>query len=508
MMVSFRKLFEPVNRALDQITSYRLVLYFLLVLVLFAAGISAFGLLPYSPQQILSSTLVLLAASWASSYLFSSYLDIPRNAESDFISALILSLVLSPASSLGDIGILAAAGFLAMASKYVLVINRRHFLNPAAFGALLAALLFEYFPSWWVGTAALTPLVVAGGLLILRKMERFAMVGVFLGVYAIILGLNIMSGSGDLIAALKISLSSTALLFFAVVMLTEPLTSPYNLKKALAYALLVGVLYSHGDLRLAPEEALLLGNVFAFLLTRDRRVQLDFVRSTKEASGIYSYHFKADRQLKFKPGQFLEWTLPARRSDSRGNRRYLTIASSPTEKNLMATVKQPDSPSLFKQKLGQFRPGSRLLVSHLSGDFTLPKDSSQKLAFIAGGVGITPFRSMVKYLVDMRQKRDIIMLYSATSPQELAFVDLFNRAENFGVKTSYAISRPKQPLPSWNGHVGPVRSAHLKKLVPDYFERTFYISGPYGFITAIRGELEKLGVPRNKIKSDYFPGYG
>lgn len=507
-MGSFRKLFEPVNKALDLVTTYRLVLYFLVVLLVFAIGISAFGLLPYSPQQIIVSAVTLAAACWVGSYLFSVYLDVPRNMESDFISALILVLILSPADTLGDAGILAAAGFLAAASKYLLVINRRHLLNPAAAGAFAAALLFNYFPSWWVGTAAFVPLVVAGGLLILRKMERFTMVGVFLAVYTAVLAINFMPGSAGLFSALNISLSSTALLFFAVVMLTEPLTSPYNLKKAVAYAFLVGVLYSYTGLRLAPEEALLLGNIFAFMLTRDRRVRLDFVRSKKEADGIYSYVFKPDRQLKFKPGQFLEWTLPAHRSDSRGNRRYLTVASSPTEQDLMVTVRQPDNPSMFKQRLNHFRPGNRLLVSHLSGDFTLPKESSQKLAFIAGGVGVTPFRSMIRYLVDMRHERDIAMLYSANSPDELAFVDLFNRAEKFGIKTAYTISRPKEPLPSWGGHVGPVRAALIKKLMPDYKDRIFYISGSYGFITAVRGELEKLGVPRAKIKSDYFPGYG
>lgn len=504
----FRRLGEPVDKELDAITSYRLVLYFLLLLTGWTVAMAAYGLVPFAWHEVLLSVGILIAACSATGYLFARWLDIPRNSESDYITALILTLILSPPSDMRGIGIIAAAGIIAMASKYMLVLSRRHIFNPAAFGAFTVAILFNYIPSWWVGTAVTAPIIIIGGLLILRKTKRFFLVSVFLAVYVVIFSVNLVSGSGDLLQSLKLSFTATPLLFFAFIMLTEPLTSPYSLGKMIPYAALVGVLYTASDLHLAPEEALLIGNVFAFALTRDRRYPLSFLKKIKEADGIYSYLFSGKGSMKFAAGQYLEWTLPAHHTDSRGNRRYLTISASPTENQLMISLKLPDKPSSFKRSLSSFKTGDKILVSHLSGDFTLPKDSAKKLAFIAGGVGITPFRSMIKYAIDSKKPYDAHLLYSANSIPELAFTSIFNKAEPLGIKTSYTITDLKQTLPSWDGHTGPVRAPLIKLVMPDYLERFFYVSGPYGFVQAVRVELEKLSVPARQIKLDYFPGYG
>jgi ferredoxin-NADP reductase len=253
---------------------------------------------------------------------------------------------------------------------------------------------------------------------------------------------------------------------------------------------------------------LLIGNVFAYVVTRDKRLQLAFVKRRKEAEGIYSYLFSGKNRFKYKPGQFMEWTVPTNKTDSRGNRRYFTVSASPTEKNLMLTVRVPEKSSSFKQSLNKLKPGDKMLASRLSGDFVLPKDKSRKLAFIAGGVGITPFRSIIKYLVDSQQPRDIALLYSANSPDELAFMDLFNKAGVLGIKTAYNLTDLKERLPSWDGHTGPIRATMIKHIMPDYKERLFYVSGPYGLVQAVEQELKKLGIPGSQIKLDYFPGYG
>lgn len=502
-----RRLAEPLDRALDQITSYRLVLYFLLVLSGWSVVMAAFGELPYEWLQILLSVSVLAAVCWAAGYLFSIYLNIPRNKESDFISALILALILSPPSSFPDTAIIAAAGFLAVASKYLLVIGRRHIFNPAAAGAFSAAWLFGYLPSWWIGTATALPLVIAGGWLILRKMKRYIMVTAFLTVYFTVYTVSVISGSGDLWFSLKLSLTATSLLFFAYIMLTEPLTSPHSTNKIIAYALVVGLLYSVTGLRLAPEEALLLGNIFAYALTRDKRYALPFKGKRKEADGIYSYLFSRKGLSNFRAGQYMEWTLPSTDSDSRGNRRYLTVSSSPTEKQLMLTVKMPEKPSSFKRSLSRFAPGDRILVSRLSGEFTLPSDKSAKLVFLAGGVGITPFRSIIKYMLDTRERRDVQLLYSAENTGEMAFTDLIKSAKSVGVKAHFAVTGKIKPQ-ARKDQAGPIDAKMIKKLISDYQDRRFYVSGPYGFVLMIRKELEKLGVPASQIRLDYFPGYG
>jgi ferredoxin-NADP reductase len=332
-----------------------------------------------------------------------------------------------------------------------------------------------------------------GGVLVLRKTKRFTLVLTFLAVYIIYLIYGTKSG-GDL-HFLWSEIVGTPVLFFAVVMLIEPLTSPSLMAKYIPYGVLVGIFYSVTKLKISPEESLLIGNVFTFLVAPNKRYQLKFIRRIKDAQGIYSYIFGLPPKLKFTAGQYMEWTLAQNKTDSRGNRRYLTISSSPTEPGVMFTVKFPAAnPSAFKQRLDELKPGDSILASDLSGSFTLPKDTSNKLAFMAGGVGITPFRSMAKYLVDSVQKRDIVLVYSATNTVEFSFQNLFKTAAQAGLKTIYVTS--------------PLGQEKIRSLVPDYNQRTFYVSGPYGYVQAIHQNLLILGVSNSKIITDYFPGYG
>jgi ferredoxin-NADP reductase len=110
-------------------------------------------------------------------------------------------------------------------------------------------------------------------------------------------------------------------------------------------------------------------------------------------------------------------------------------------------------------------------------------------------VGITPFRSMAKYMIDTKEKRDVALIYSANSDSEFAFRKLFSQAGEFGLKSFYISGE----------HVDQDR---LKSLLPDFAQRRFYISGPYGFVNVIEESLLKMGVGPSDIATDYFPGYG
>jgi ferredoxin-NADP reductase len=271
---------------------------------------------------------------------------------------------------------------------------------------------------------------------------------------------------------------------------------------------LVAILYGVTQLRFSPEKALLAGNLLAFLLEPSKRYKLSFVRKQKEADGIYSFVFRKPTKFKYKPGQYLEWTLPMAESDSRGNRRYFTVSSSPSEKDLMLSIRLPEPASSFKRQLSKYQPGDTMLVSHLSGSFTLPKNAAQKVALLAGGIGVTPFRSFIKSLIDSEERRDAILIYSANQPDELAFRDLLNSARSTGLKAIYTLTDTENAPKQWGGHRGFIDKKMVKQAVPDYKERLFYISGPYGFVQTTRRALAQLGVANNRIVTDYFPGYG
>ena len=143
------------------------------------------------------------------------------------------------------------------------------------------------------------------------------------------------------------------------------------------------------------------------------RTTSGFVEGTVE-DGLSVY-----RGLPFAAGQYLEWTLPLQQADSRGNRRYFTIASAPTEETVRLGVKFAPDGSAFKRGLARLQAGDQIVASQLAGSFTLPRHRSRKLVFIAGGICITPFRSMLAELLDRRDARQIIILYGNNRSDDL-----------------------------------------------------------------------------------------
>ena len=234
------------------------------------------------------------------------------------------------------------------------------------------------------------------------------------------------------------------------------------------------------------------------MISPKSRYVLTLKEKKSEGTGTYDFIFKPDKKLWFRPGQYLEWTLGHERSDGRGNRRYFTIASAPTEKEVHLGVKFHEPSSSFKKKLLSMQPGDTIIAGQLAGDFTLPKNSKQKLAFIAGGIGITPFRSMIKNLVDRNEQRDAILFYSNRTAAEISYREVFDEAlERIGMRTVYTITEGGNRL----------TADAIKKEIPDYRRRMFYISGTHAMTNAFEGTLREMGVPSRHIKTDFFPGF-
>lgn len=504
MFVSFTPMYH-IDSFLNRITMYRLVLYYLVTLV--GAGViaSAYGMLPYSPVAILFSTVFAVAVCWVTNTLCTYVFKAQPSIESVYISALILVLIIAPVapSAVSAPLFLFWSCVFAMASKYILALCKRHVFNPAAIGIVAASLLFGGGATWWVsGTPALLPIVLLGGLLVVRKMQRFGMVLCFTATTMIAVTAT-TSGAENLITSGRDMLLYSPLLFFAFVMLTEPFTTPPTRWSRLLYGGIAGVLFTPalhiGSLYSTPELALVVANLFSYAVSPKWRLMLTLSRVEPSSASSTDFVFKPDRKVVFKPGQYLEWTLPHARPDSRGNRRYFTIASAPTENEIRLGVKFSPHPSSFKRALAALTPGARVSAAQLAGDFTLPEDQKRKLVFIAGGIGVTPFRSMVQHLLDTNQKRDVALFYSSRSEGDVAYRDIFSQAEALGVRTQYLITGEPGAVP--------LDAARIRKDVPDYGERLFYISGPHAMVTAFENTLRELGIASGKIKTDFFPGF-
>ena len=500
-----------VDRVLDRITMYRLLLYYLLVLLGGAVVLGASGYLPYDPLVIAGSAAYLALLCWLINKLFAYVFEVPANPESPLISALILALIITPRFSGPNIIFLSAAAGLAMASKYILAIRGQHIFNPAAIAVALTALGGGQSASWWVGNAPLMPLVVIGGLLLTRKIRRGQMVTIFLASsFVMSVALSVIHGGNAVVTSRSLLLHSS-LFFLAFVMLTEPLTSPTMLKQQRWYGVLAGALFPPQihllSLYSTPELVLVVSNVFAYVVSPRTKLLPRLARKITLGPSVSDFIFVPNRKFNYQPGQYMEWTLPHHQTDNRGSRRYFTLASSPTEPNLRLGVKFYAKSSSFKHAMWSMDRNTPIAAGLLGGDFVLPRDKKRKLVFIAGGIGITPFRSMLKYLVDTNDKRTVTLLYSESDPDDLAYRDILGEAsQQLGTKIIYNLTddniRPPEGMRA--GRITPRMIAHE---VPDYMERLFYVSGSHGMVTAVKTSLRSMGVKDHNIKVDLFPGY-
>lgn len=468
------------------------MLYFLLVLLSTSIIESFLGILPYRAGDIFLTSSILVSVSWITNKAFAKILKAYANPESTLITALILALIVGPLNPLSNIAFLIAASVFAIASKYILAIRKRHIFNPAAIGVLLTALLIRQGASWWVGSAEMLLFIAVGGFLILAKIKRFTLALVFLTTYLI-------SSMFFGVSPITILIYSP-IIFFTSVMLIEPLTSPIETKKQIVYAAFIGFLLVLFQQTLKVgytlELSLVAGNLFSYFVSSPLRLILSLRKKEKIADNTYSFYLEPDRPFNFEAGQFMHWTLPHKNPDSRGVRRFFTICSSPTQNEVMISLKVPDeNPSSFKRALMDLKNGDRAVAIDPAGEFVLPKNKSESLVFIAGGIGITPFISMARWIIDKKDKRDIVLFYSNSTEEEIAFRDILDEAEGFGLKTVYVIGKRD----------GYIDEKMIGNRVPDWKKRIFYISGPQPMVEAFKRMLTKMGARR--VKTDFFPGY-
>ncbi len=505
------RLMRPIDAVIDQITMYRLALYVLFFYVFVGIVMAFAGKLAFSPGALLISTAFLVLMCWTSNTILATVFNVPTNVESAFLTALILALIFDPPLSTGDLVTLGWVAILAMSSKYILSIHNKHLFNPAAISALVIGYALKDPASWWVGTSSMMPVVVIGGLLIVRKVRQETLVGSFLA----------MALVGESVAGLlhgtKVSvevrqfLLESPLFFFASIMLTEPLTAPPTKKLKTIYGLITGFLFIPqihlGSIYSTPELALVIGNVYSYLVSPKKKFVLTLQRKTRLSPDTVDFAFAAPNGVAFAPGQYMEWTLGYPRADSRGNRRFFTMASSPTEQSLHLGVKFYEQGSSFKRALWGLNRRTTILAGQIAGDFTLPDDPTKKLVFIAGGIGITPYRSMLKYLIDTKQQRDIVLFYANRTADDIVYQDVLTDANRrLGIPTVYTLTDTSSVPRNWSGYVGRIDPSMIARVVPDYRDRIFYLSGPPEMVRAYEHMLKRMRVHGRQIKKDYFAG--
>ncbi len=505
--------FDRLTGLLDRLTG-RVTMYRLVVIVL--ATISAIAIilslipdgLAFSPTQLLATLVVALLSTVLSSRLFALIFRVTTHTESTLITGLLIFLLFFPTTVTTSLLVLALVCVIASASKYLLAIRARHIFNPVAIAAVIIAFTQLSAAVWWVGTPYLLAPVIIGGFLVVYRTRRFALVGLFIGLALVLSITRLTLGGADFGQAVWLSIGSSPILFFACLMLDEPLTLPplrwQQLLVAVIAAVVMEVPFNFWVFYSSPELGLVVANIVAFCFGQRRSIPLDFVSTRRLTPGTHELTFAPARGVRFRPGQYMELTLPHAKADARGARRVFSVTSAPGSGHVSFGVKVPEVASTYKRALTELAPGTRVRATSVGGDFVLPRDTTVPLLLVAGGIGVTPFVSHLRHLRHIGEARDVVLVYSVRSHEELAYAD---ELESSGVPVFILAPTPPTSLPRGWSYLGAghLDATMLADRVPRLTSRSAYVSGPPAMVNSLKRDLRALGLRR--VKTDYFSGY-
>jgi ferredoxin-NADP reductase len=210
----------------------------------------------------------------------------------------------------------------------------------------------------------------------------------------------------------------------------------------------------------------------------------------------------------FRAGQWCFLNLPDRGlQDERGLRRHLSLASSPGDPEMVFATKL--SGSAFKQTLARLEPGAEITLEEPRGSLALPEDPAEPLAFLAGGIGITPFRAMLRHAAQAATGHKITLFYSNRTPEETVFLEdleALGRA-HANLQIVATMTRMHQSSRPWDGPTGRLTGELIRERLPQWKTARYFLAGPPPMVDAMAGTLEELGVPGDRVRAEKFSGY-
>lgn len=226
-------------------------------------------------------------------------------------------------------------------------------------------------------------------------------------------------------------------------------------------------------------------------------MKLKLIDKKEETSDVITFIFEPEEKLNWKAGQFLHYVLHHEPTDDRGSDRWFTVSSAPFEKHIQITTRfDKDKSSSFKSELHKLEIGkSQIEISYLEGDFTV-EDPNLDYVFIAGGIGITPFHSIIKQLNFEKKPINVTLLYANHDENVVFKAELEEIAKtNPNFKIHYIFS-PEH-----------IDENNVKKFISDIDKPIFYVSGPEVMVESIIKMLKGINIKEDHIKGDWFPNY-
>lgn len=226
------------------------------------------------------------------------------------------------------------------------------------------------------------------------------------------------------------------------------------------------------------------------------------------AEGTMAFHLSRPAGFDFQPGQWVRITLP-NTAGKVGNAtsRVLSIVSAPHDPQLTIATRLSDS--TFKRGLKALRDGAELQMTGPNGSFTFQENKARPIVFIAGGIGITPFMSMIRYAIHSGQKQKITLFYSNRDPSAAAYLNELVQMEKANPSFQLVATMTTLPAesPSWTGETGLINREMLARYLPDLNTPNYYCVGPDAMVATTIGMLAEAGIAEKQVFIEKFTGY-
>jgi ferredoxin-NADP reductase len=236
--------------------------------------------------------------------------------------------------------------------------------------------------------------------------------------------------------------------------------------------------------------------------------QVKLKKKEDVAEGTMAFYFEKPAGFQFKPGQFANLTLlNPPETDAEGNVRTFSLASAPLEEDLMFATRMRDT--AFKRVLKTMPLGTEITLGGPFGSFTLHSDSSRPGVFMAGGIGITPFRSMILHASRSGLLHRLQLFYSNRRPEDAAFLQELEgiEKENTRYKFIGTMTQMEKSKRKWEGRTGLIDKQMLSQSMNDLKGSIYYVAGPPAMVSATGHVLTDLGISEDNIRSEEFAGY-
>ena len=231
------------------------------------------------------------------------------------------------------------------------------------------------------------------------------------------------------------------------------------------------------------------------------------LRREEVAHGTMAFYFSRPAGFDFRPGQSIDLTVvDPPETDAEGNTRALSIASAPSDTELMVATRMRDT--AFKRVLRDANIGTEVKIDGPFGSFTLHKNTAKPAVFLAGGIGITPFHSIIRQASRDHSPHQIYLFYSNRRPEDAAFLtELQLAAENPNFHLIATMAEMEKSQRDWTGERGVITGEMVKRYLPSLQGPIYYIAGPPAMVTAMRTLCVQAGVDEDDIRTEEFGGY-